>query len=358
MPFGHSKSPTSSSAKEKTFVESLKYKTMRVGMKILGVVCETSERGLVVSLPNGLKGNVTRAEAGEAFYHEKTGKRKGKMMNEESDDDDDDDDEKSDSESSDSEDETGAPPLSLQAAFQVGQLVRCVVNRLEKGKSGGKRIDLTTRVSKTCAGLTKESLADGVNVPAEVVSVEDHGFVLSFGIDGAPPGFLPRKATGPGRGLVQGSLLDVVLTGADRETKDDDENETNESEKSEKKKPKRLAPAKRNVLTVTADPKRVANAVTHETDTTSLGTLLPGMLVNARVKSVLVDGIGVNFMTYFVANCDAFHVADASSKGSVESTKVHGPATDLARTHKVGDRFRARVVFVDVETKRVGVSLR
>ena len=71
MPFGHVKSP-SSNQKEKTFVESLKYKTMRVGMKILGVVVEVSERGLVLSLPNGLKGNVTRAEAGDAFENEKS----------------------------------------------------------------------------------------------------------------------------------------------------------------------------------------------------------------------------------------------------------------------------------------------
>ena len=44
------------------YVELLKYKNLRVGMKVLGVVTEVNDRGLTVSLPNGLKGTVTRAE--------------------------------------------------------------------------------------------------------------------------------------------------------------------------------------------------------------------------------------------------------------------------------------------------------
>ena len=43
MPFGHAR--VSSASKEKHFVESLKYKTLRVGMKLLGVVTEVTERG-------------------------------------------------------------------------------------------------------------------------------------------------------------------------------------------------------------------------------------------------------------------------------------------------------------------------
>ena len=71
MPFGHART-SSSGSKEKNFVESLKYKTLRVGMKLLGVVTEVTERGMHVSLPNGLKGTVTRAEAADAFAEERT----------------------------------------------------------------------------------------------------------------------------------------------------------------------------------------------------------------------------------------------------------------------------------------------
>ena len=287
MPFGHARVPSAS--KEKHFVESLKHKTLRVGMKLLGVVTEVTERGMQVSLPNGLRGTVTRAEAADAFADErarderraeaKTAKKKKKKKKEKDerngDDDDSDDDASSDEEAesdsesdsfSDSDDSAGAfagalggdPPLSLTAAFFVGQIVRCAVRRLEKGKSGGKRIDLTTRVSSIVRGVAPEAhLRDGVNVPAEVTSAEDHGYVLSFGFTNAPPGFLPRKAAPQGRALCRGSTLDVVLTGADRE-----EDAPSNAATSRQKKTNENATNAKRVLTATADRKRVASAVT------------------------------------------------------------------------------------------------
>jgi rRNA biogenesis protein RRP5 len=265
MPFGHART-SSSGSKEKNFVESLKYKTLRVGMKLLGVVTEVTERGMHVSLPNGLKGTVTRAEAADAFAEERTRdernaktkkkkkKRKSGGSEEEEEDDetgsDDGSDSDSDSYSSDDEfsdsdaadDVDGAPPLSLAAAFSVGQIVRCLVRRLDKGKSGGKRIDLTTRVSALLSNIASEShLRDGVNVPAEVRSCEDHGFVLSFGVAGAPPGFLPRKAAPQGRALVKGSVLDVVLTGADRDVDDAEDGDTKKNKSSVKERQSREA---------------------------------------------------------------------------------------------------------------------
>ena len=392
MPFGHARVPSAS--KEKHFVESLKHKTLRVGMKLLGVVTEVTERGMQVSLPNGLRGTVTRAEAADAFADErarderraeaKTAKKKKKKKKEKDegngDDDDSDDDASSDEEAesdsesdsfSDSDDSAGAfagalggdPPLSLTAAFFVGQIVRCAVRRLEKGKSGGKRIDLTTRVSSIVRGVAPEAhLRDGVNLPAEVTSAEDHGYVLSFGFTNAPPGFLPRKAAPQGRALCRGSTLDVVLTGADREEDADWSNGTETRRQSAKKTKQNATNAKR-VLTATADRKRVASAVTHESDFTSVSTLLPGMLVNARVKAVLKDGVSANFMTYFVGAVDAFHVGDDAAlglktKNDEKKKKVNGPAIDPAATHRVGERCRARVLFVDADTKRVGLSLR
>ena len=63
------------------YVELLKYKNLRVGMKVLGVVTEVNDRGLTVSLPNGLKGTVTRAEASDvlapAVQEEQEGTRRG-----------------------------------------------------------------------------------------------------------------------------------------------------------------------------------------------------------------------------------------------------------------------------------------
>lgn len=41
------------------------------------------------------------------------------------------------------------------------------------------------------------------------------------------------------------------------------------------------------------------------------GSLLPGALVNARVKAVLSDGLLVSFLTYFTGTIDPFHLGQA-----------------------------------------------
>jgi len=308
------------------FVELLKYKNLRVGMKVLGVVTEVNDRGLTVSLPNGLKGTVTRAEASDVLAPASKRGKKGSYGNESS--------EASESESeSEEEDEDEDERLDLTSMFQVGQILRCKVRQLGKGKSGGKRIDLSTRLSQVCSNISGHSLTDGMAVPACVNSVEDHGYVLSFGCSDSPTGFLPRKSCPQSLvdTLVRGSILDVVIAG---------------DEGKDGKRARSKGPG--GVMQCTADPKRVAQAVTHEGDGAAMSTLLPGMLVNARVKAVLADGLQMNFMTYFTATVDAFHVGGG----------VHGAAPDPAAAHKTGERVRARVLYVDAATKRVGLTLR
>ena len=66
-------------------------------------------------------------------------------------------------------------------------------------------------------------------------------------------------------------------------------------------------------------------------------------------------------MTYFVGAVDA---CTSGRRGFCKKRrkkvkkKVNGPAIDPAATHRVGERCRARVLFVDADTKRVGLSLR
>ena len=140
---------------------------------------------------------------------------------------------------------------------------------------------------------------------------------MSFGggADG-PRGFLPRKSAGK-RALVRGSVLDVVLTGEKKDAG---------------------AVGKSRVLHATADPKRVASVVTHESDGTVMSTLLPGMLVNARVRSVLSDGVSVNFMTYFVATADAFH---AGTRRVPARSRTPPPRIRTTRTSRASDAARA-----------------
>ena len=174
-----------------------------------------------------------------------------------------------------------------------------------------------------------------VDASRRVESVEDHAFVLSFGGGAARSArdSSRRKSAGK-RALVRGSVLDVVLTG--------------------EKKDVGAAAGKSRARSRQADPARRTPVVTHESDGTAMSTLLPGMLVNARVRSVLSDGVSVNFMTYFVATADAFHVGDAKGSGAIPDAA----APDPNDAHKPGERCRARVLYVDAASKRVGLTLR
>ena len=41
----------------------------------------------------------------------------------------------------------------------------------------------------------------------------------------------------------------------------------------------------------------------------TIGSLLPGMLVNAKVRHVLSDGLLVSFLTFFNGTIDCFHLS-------------------------------------------------
>jgi rRNA biogenesis protein RRP5 len=306
---GASSRAVSSSGGGAKYVETLKYKSLRPGAKLLGIISEVTARGLVMSLPDGLRGTVARAEVAGTFgssRRNRTAAADGSESSEEeysSDDDDDDDD----------------AEASLELLYEPGQVLRCAVVSLEKGKTGGKRIELSLRLEKVCEGLTKESLTEGSVAPAVVQSVEDHGYILSFGIADTS-GFLPKKNVASDLGEIRkGRIIDVVITGAPKGNK--------------------------GYFTVTSDQKRIKTSVAHETSATNVDTLLPGMLVNSRIKQILSDGVSVSFMTYFAGTVGCFHTgALATSKG-------------VASAFKVGQRMRARIIFVDSASKRICLTL-
>ena len=281
------------------FVETLKYKALRPGAKILGVVSEVTPRGLVMSLPDGLRGTVARGEVSDAL-----GRRS---------------ESESESESSDDEyggeDEDEDDSVSIESLYAPGEVLRCAVLSLEKGKTGGKRIELSLRLERVCAGIRADSLTEGAVAPAVVQSVEDHGYILSFGIEGTS-GFLPKKNVASDVNVRKGKILDVVIASAPKGNK--------------------------GYFTVTSDKKRISSTVAHETSAMNVSTLLPGMLVNSRVKQILSDGLSVSFMTYFSGTVDCFHVN--APKG-------------VSSTFKVGQRMRARIIFVDSAAKRICLTL-
>ncbi len=296
------------------FAEQLKFRSLSVGARLWGCVAAVGARELTVALPHGLTGRVAAAEASDALADgaapasPAAGKRKARG---------------GDGGGGAAAADADAAP-ALGDLFAVGQMVRCTVVALRGGaaaapapgaKAPRRRVDLSLRVARANAGLRPDALRAGFALPASVASAEDHGYLLDFGIAGAPRAFLPRGDAPPGAPLRRGALVEVLLRdgaagGAGG------------------------APPR-----ATAAPAAVAAALAAEWPGLDLGALQPGALVAARVRARLSDGLLLSFLTFFTGTVDPFHVGGGGAP----------PAE--------GARVRARVLYVDPATKRVGLSL-
>lgn len=134
-------------------------------------------------------------------------------------------------------------------------------------------------------------------------------------------GFLPKKEVaaiyGPDAQLLPGQLIEAVV---------------------------KAAPSNRQVQ-VSIEPEAVANSQLQEWDGLNLSALLPGSLVTARVRAVLKDGLTVSFMTYFHGTIDLYHLAEPI------------PAENWKSQYHIGQKLRARILYVDPINKKAGLSL-
>ncbi|GLI68751.1 hypothetical protein VaNZ11_013243 [Volvox africanus] len=312
-----------------THVDLLRVKDLRAGTRVWGMVLGVTSRGLEISLPHGLRGSVAANQASDVL----TLMLKAKAASEK-----------------DSGDRVAARPNkgaaileavggavpALTDLFAVGQFVRCVVaeapppppppppsaDNAERGKARrNKHVALSLLLRDVQGGMGSEALMEGLVLGAVVRSVEDHGYTLSFGIKGTS-GFLRKRdyeeQFGEGLTLQVGGLLDVIV---------------------------RNAADKRNVI-VSCAPGDVAAAVTRESESlTGLEGLLPGALLNVKVRRVLRDGLLVSFLTFFHGTIGLYHLP-ALAEG-----------TDWRKTYKEGAKLRARLLYVDPATKRTCLSL-
>ncbi|KAL4538228.1 hypothetical protein Ndes2526B_g03454 [Nannochloris sp. 'desiccata'] len=320
------------------YVELLKFKSLNEGTKLWGTVVEILAKELIISLPHGLRGHVAFKESSDILATAEAPKNTNSHKA--------------------NKQQATAGQAQLSELFHVGQFVRCCVTRLREGtdtdtpttpgSSSGKkgtsnnrkRVDLSLHVSKVNSGLGADSVREGAALPACVKSVEDHGYLVTFGIRGTT-GFLPKKDSP--RQLFTGSLVDVVV---------------------------QSLKAGGHAI-VSAEPAAVAAATTKEWDGLNIGTLLPGALVPARVRHVLSDGLLVSFLTFFTGTVDPFHlgpskkeeVADGKDKKKKKKEEEEKKGTEKASLgdwradYSENQRIKARILFVDAASKRVGLSL-
>ncbi|KAG1347685.1 putative rRNA biogenesis protein RRP5 [Cocos nucifera] len=268
------------------FANRITLKNISPRMKLWGVIIEVNTKDLVIGLPGGPRGYVRAEEVCDFIV----------------------DDGNKDSESN-----------LLCSKFHVGQLVSCIVVRVDDDKKdgkGNKRIWLSLRLSLLYKGLTLDAVQDGMVLNAQIKSIEDHGYILYFGVSSFT-GFLP-KSEQDGGVFSSGQHLQCVVKSIDKA---------------------------RAVAIVNSDAGLVSKIAMKDLKGLSIDLLVPGMMVNARVHSTFENGIMLSFLTYFTGTVDIFHLQNSSSHATWKD--------DYNQNKKVN----ARILFIDPSTRAVGLTL-
>ncbi|KAJ7975952.1 rRNA biogenesis protein RRP5 [Quillaja saponaria] len=264
-------------------------KNISPGMKLWGLVAEVNDKDLVVSLPGGLRGLVHASDAFDPVFN--------------------------------SEIEEAGEGNLLPSLFSVGQLVPCVVLRLDddKKEKGRRKIWLSLRLSLLHKSFTLDIVQEGMILSAYVKSIEDHGYILHFGLPSFM-GFLPKNSQAEGMAVEVhiGQLLQGVVRSVDKT---------------------------RKVVYMSSDPDTLSKCVTKDLKGISIDLLIPGMMVNARVKSILENGVMLSFFTYFTGTVDLFHLQNKY------------PAKNWKDDYSEGKKVNARILFIDPSSRAIGLTL-
>ncbi|GAB2295441.1 hypothetical protein Dimus_029608 [Dionaea muscipula] len=271
-----------------TFANRITFKNVSPGMKLWGVIVEVNEKDIVVSLPGGLRGLVRAGEAVDAASVNNSKDVEGGF---------------------------------LSSLFHAGQLVSCVVLHVEEDKKemGKGKVWLSLRLSLLYKGFSLDIVQEGMALTGYVKSIEDHGYILDFGLPSFS-GFLPKISQEDGREIKVNArqLVQGVVRSIDRG---------------------------RKVVHLCSDADVVSKCVTKDLKGISLDLLTPGMMVNARVHATLANGIMLSFLTYFTGTVDIFHLQNIF------------PASDWKKQYGKDKKLNARILFIDPSTRAIGLTL-
>ncbi|AMD18548.1 HBL354Wp [Eremothecium sinecaudum] len=187
-------------------VENLNFKNLKPGTLLLGQICALNKMDICVALPDNLRGYVPLSNISEQFTSilEQLDARMEK-------------DEESGAEESDAEYESDDNDSKtadlielpkLEKYFKVGQWLRCVVqsnSAMDPHNKKRNRIVLSIEPSNVNQ-LTDEDLDKHATVQCSVKSIEDHGAILDFGVEGVT-GFISKKTMPNFEELMPGSVF-------------------------------------------------------------------------------------------------------------------------------------------------------
>ncbi|XP_052176477.1 rRNA biogenesis protein RRP5 isoform X2 [Diospyros lotus] len=276
------------SGKLPRFANRIAWKNVTPGMKLWGVIAEVNVKDIVISLPGGLRGLVHASEAFDPILDNVV---KDIEFN------------------------------YLSSMYYVGQLVSCIVLQLDddKKEKGKRKIWLSLRLSLLYKSLTLDFIQEGMVLSAYVKSIEDHGYILHFGLPSFT-GFLSKNNQAESKDIIThtGQLVQGIVKSIDKT---------------------------RRVVYLSSDPDTVSKCVTKELKGISIDLLVPGMMVNARVQSTLENGIMLSFLTYFTGTVDIFHLHKTF------------PSSNWKDDYHQNKKVLARILFVDPSTRAVGLTL-
>ncbi|KAL0346327.1 UNVERIFIED_CONTAM: rRNA biogenesis protein RRP5, partial [Sesamum radiatum] len=271
------------------FANKITLKNVSSGMKLWGVIAEVNEKDIVVSLPGGLRGLVRACDAIDPIL---------------------DDEVKGDADYS-----------FLSRIYHEGQLVSCIVLQVEDDRKeiAKRKIWLSLRLSLLHKSLTLDAVQEGMVLSAYAKSIEDHGFILHFGLPSFT-GFMPKHNQSERRiiDVSLGQLLQGVVKSIDRA---------------------------RKLVYLSSDPDMVSRCVTKDLKGISIDLLVPGMMVNAHVQSTLENGIMLSFLTYFTGTVDVFNLDKTF------------PSSNWKNDYAKNMKFNARILFIDPSSRAVGLTL-
>ena len=294
-------------------IQNISLRKMVRGTTMLGIVTRVGPKDVGVALPGGLSGRVSLPEISDPLYARFAAAASGAVM-----------------EPLQHQDATIALAL---ASLRVGQVVRAMVLvtpvtadkpglKSATSGSGGKashKLSLSLRASWVNRGLKLEHILPGGTLAGAVASCEDHGYVVSTGLEGVTA-FLPRKHVKGGVDqLTEGSPVEVVVLDVKHASR---------------------------AVTCGFDPTLTPKALTRGSALTLQG-LKPGMLVNAAVDMIFKNGLALSFLGGF--------------SGVVLLDHLDRPYTDSdwrKRFRLGGMLFQARVLLVDTQNKAVYLTLR
>ena len=295
-------------------IQGLNYKRLVSGSMVLGQVSQINRHDIALSLPNNLTGYVPLTSISDTI----TRKVESLLENEE--------------DGSEERDDNGddAETVSLGSLFSLGQYLRAYVvsteNESPHATQRKRHISLSLKPQQTNVGLTKTDLVINSMIQAVVVSIEDHGLIMDFGLeDTSVKGFMSSKELGahhePSQ-IQEGTVYLCIITGQSSNSK---------------------------IVKLSADSGKIGNIKkgAYLTDAPTINAFLPGTAVDVLVSDVTPSGIVGKVMGLLNVT------ADLIQSGSVSSGK------GLEKKYEAGTKIKARIIcnFPTSEDNKLGVSL-